>query len=370
MSGLYIHIPFCKSKCPYCDFYSLPKSDENIEKYINSLTDEIQTHKRTAMFTQNFDFSFDTIYFGGGTPSVLSIFQIADILDCIKANYIISPNAEITMECNPSTIDRQYIKSLALLGINRISLGLQSAVDNERRSLGRLADKNKVNQCIDLLRKYGINNISLDVMLGVPCQTLNSLKETVDFLIQSQVPHISAYMLSIEEGTFFHRKQSTLNLPDEDTVCDMYSYLSAELSNNGFEHYEISNFAKKGFESKHNTKYWECKEYLGLGPSAHSFIDGKRFFFDRSINSFINEYPAQFDDFGGDSDEFIMLGLRLNKGISNEEYKARFGCDIPKSVINKASQFQESNHLIIKNGNIALTEKGMLISNYIISNII
>lgn len=370
MRGLYIHIPFCKSKCPYCDFYSLPGSNENIEKYIDSLTDEIQTHKRSAMFTQNCDFAFDTVYFGGGTPSVLSPFQLARIFDCINANYNISPNAEITMECNPSTIDEEYIKSLRSLGINRISIGLQSAVDSERRLLGRLAGREKVKQSIDFFKKYGINNISLDVMLGVPCQTPDSLKETIDFLIETQVPHISAYMLSIEEGTLFYRKKESLNLPDEDTVCDMYAYLSDQLSENGFEHYEISNFAKKGFESKHNIKYWECKEYLGLGPSAHSFIDGKRFFFDRSIENFISGYSAEFDDLGGDKDEFIMLGLRLKKGISNDEYKKRFGCDIPKKIIDKAYQFEKSNHLTVKDGTIALSEKGMLISNYIINELI
>ena len=177
-------------------------------------------------------------------------------------------------------------------------------------------------------------------------------------------------MLSIEAGTVFDKRRNTLLLPDEDTVCDMYSHLAEVLTDNGFNHYEISNFAKKGFESKHNLKYWECEEYLGLGPSAHSFVNGKRFFFDRSINEFIGGCEAVFDDLGGDYEEFLMLSLRLQKGVSNNVYKRRFGCDIPDYIYRNAEKFIKSGHLSVSDGTIALTEKGMLISNYVISNLI
>ncbi len=370
MKGLYIHIPFCRSKCPYCDFYSMPRNDDMIRKYCDALTDEIETGRRTRKFTVSSDMCFDTVYFGGGTPSVLSPFQLGDILDSARNNYNIASDSEITVECNPSTVDEEYFRILASYGVNRISLGLQSAVDSERRSLGRLADKDQVKKCLEYARKSGIYNISLDVMLGVPSQTLDSLTETTDFLTETDVPHISAYMLSIEEGTVFHKRQNTLSLPDEDTVCDMYSLLSEKLNKVGFEHYEISNFAKNGFESKHNLKYWQCEEYLGLGPSAHSFVDGKRFYFERSTEDFINGQEAVFDDLGGDCEEFLMLRLRLKKGISNDEYKCRFGCDIPRSVIKNARNFRKSGHLTICDGTISLTEKGMLISNYIISSLI
>lgn len=370
MKGLYIHIPFCRSKCPYCDFYSSPRNAQNIETYLNSLKDEIETGRRTKKFTYNSDLTFDTVYFGGGTPSVLAAHQLGDIIDTARRSYRITDNAEITVECNPSTVDGDYFRILASYGVNRISLGLQSAVDSERRILGRHADKNQVRKCIEDARNNGIDNISLDVMLGVPGQTMETLCETIDFLKEMNVPHISAYMLSIEEGTVFDKRKSTLNLPDEDIVCDMYSYLSQQLTGNGFEHYEISNFAKMNYESRHNLKYWECQEYLGLGPSAHSFIDGKRFYFHSDTNNFNNGCETVFDDLGGDNEEFLMLGLRLKKGISDREYKARFDCSIPDSVISGAKKFQQSGHMTISDGTIALTEKGMLISNYVISNLI
>ena len=369
MKGLYIHIPFCRSKCPYCDFYSMPRKAGSIEAYITALKDEIETGRRTMQFTAGSDLTFDTVYFGGGTPSVLTAFQLGDILDTVRMNYTITDDAEITVECNPSTVDEEYFRAIASFGVNRISLGMQSAVDSERRLLGRHADRYQVEKCIEASRNCGITNISLDVMLGVPEQTIESLNDTISFLINSDVPHISAYMLSIEEGTVFDKKQSALNLPDEDTVCDMYSLLSQKLVEYGYEHYEISNFAKKGFESRHNTKYWQCEEYLGLGPSAHSFIDGKRFYFERNADAFNAGCEAVFDDLGGDSEEYIMLTLRLKKGLSDTAYKERFGCSIPDGIFRNAEKFQKSGHISINNGTISLTEKGMLISNYIISNL-
>ena len=275
MKGLYIHVPFCRSKCPYCDFYSCLSKKADTETYVASVIDEIKTGRRTKEFTQNADLSFDTIYFGGGTPSVIGADNIGSIIKCAKECYSISDDAEITVECNPSTVDDEFFRVLSSYVINRISLGMQSAVDNERKKLGRFADRNQVLSVINSAKKYGISNISLDVMLGIPEQTIESLDETIDFCISTGVPHISEYMLSIEEGTVFHKRIDTLRLPDEDTVCDMYMHLSEKLRNSGFRHYEISNFAKTGYESRHNTKYWNCEEYLGIGPSAHSCIDGK-----------------------------------------------------------------------------------------------
>lgn len=370
MRGLYIHIPFCRSKCPYCDFYSMPKNDKLIESYCNALIDEIETGRRTKEFCLNADMSFDTVYFGGGTPSLIGAERLGRILECIKKNYKIADNAEITAECNPSTVDDEFFRVLASYGFNRISLGLQSAVDTERRSLGRLADKDKVLSVIDEAKTNGISNISLDVMLGVPSQTIESLNETVDFLLNTHIPHISAYMLSIEDGTVFHKRQNLLKLPDEDTVCDMYSHLSTILVQNGYGHYEISNFAKAGFESRHNLKYWECEEYLGLGAAAHSFIKGKRFYFERNAEAFISGDTAVFDSYGGDSEEYLMLGLRLKKGISASSYRSRFGCDIPESFIKNAKRFIQSGHISLDGDTYALTQSGMLISNYIISNLL
>jgi len=370
MKGLYIHIPFCRSKCPYCDFYSCLTKNADTETYVASVIDEIKTGRRTKEFTNHSDLSFDTIYFGGGTPSVIGADNIGRIINCVKEYYTVSDDAEITVECNPSTVDEEFFRKLSSYGVNRISLGMQSAVDNERRKLGRFSDKNQILSVIAGAKKCGIDNISLDVMLGIPDQTMQSLDDTIDFCISTEVPHISAYMLSIEEGTVFHKKIDTLNLPDEDTVCDMYMHLSEKLRNAGFRHYEISNFAKSGYESRHNTKYWNCEEYLGIGPSAHSFVDGKRFFFDRDIHSFINGETAVYDCTGGDREEYIMLRLRLSDGIVFGEYKNRFSEDFPSEILKKARVFQKQGLLDITESNISLTVQGFLISNHIISELI
>ncbi len=370
MKGLYFHIPFCKSRCPYCDFHTSLFKCETAEKYVAALIDEIKTGKRTKKFTSHFDFCFDTVYFGGGTPSVLNPDQIGSIINTAKENYSISPDAEITLECNPSTIDADYFKRVAAFGVNRISLGLQSANDTERRALGRIANGAKVKFAVESAKSAGITNISLDVMLGVPEQTTESLNETINFCIESDVPHISAYMLSIEDGTVFAKKQATLNLPNEDTVCDMYEHFTKRLKEAEFEHYEISNFAKNGFESNHNLKYWNCEEYLGFGAAAHSFINNKRFYFERDTDGFINGSNAVFDSFGGDEEEFVMLKLRLKKGLLNEEFKSRFGKDIPQKYIINAEKFAKSGHIKITDDGFSLTDNGMLISNYIIANII
>ena len=370
MKGLYIHIPFCRSKCPYCDFYSCLYKNADIDGYVAAVIDEIANGIRTKEFTKNADLAFDTIYFGGGTPSVIGAERLNSIIDAAKKHYKISADAEITVECNPSTVDDEFFRKLSESGVNRISLGMQSAVDNERRKLGRNADKTKIQEVIASAKKHGINNISLDVMLGVPDQTMQSIDETIDFCTRMQVPHISAYMLSIEEGTVFNKRQSTLNLPDEDTVCEMYEHVSKKLRQNGFEHYEISNFAKKGFESRHNTKYWNCEEYLGIGPSAHSFIGGKRFFFERDINAFIQGEKTVYDADGGDSEEYIMLKLRLSDGISFDEYKKRFGENFPYEIIKKAEKFSSQGLVTITATSLSLTTDGFLISNYIISELI
>lgn len=369
MKGLYIHVPFCRSKCPYCDFYSCLSKNADIDSYVDALLDEIKTGKRTKAFAANAEMVFNTVYFGGGTPSVLGAERIGKILEAARESYTVAENAEITVECNPSTVDEEFFKKASSYGANRISLGMQSAVDNERRKLGRFADRNQVLSAINSARKSGIENISLDVMLGVPEQTMQSLDDTIDFCIEADVPHISAYMLSIEEGTVFYKRADSLNLPDEDTVCDMYMHLSERLKETGFAHYEISNFAKRGYESRHNLKYWNCEEYLGLGPSAHSFTDGRRFFFPRDIRSFINGENAEYDSTGGDSEEYIMLRLRLADGINFDEYKNRFHEDFSGEIIKKARVFEKQGLLNITENKMFLTVQGFLISNYIISEL-
>lgn len=339
--GLYFHIPFCKNKCPYCDFYSVKYECKSAKIYTDLVIAEM--HKYQG--------SFDTIYFGGGTPSIIEPELIGKIITSAKEHFDIDENCEITIECNPSKDLVESFNKYKCYGINRISLGMQSAVDKERFALGRGAGKIQVEKAINDAKNAGIENISLDLMLGTPKQTLDSLDETFEFIGKMNVQHISAYMLKLEEGTKFYEMQDKLNLPDEDLTSDMYLKTIKCLNDLGFKQYEISNFAKEGYQSKHNNKYWELVPYLGLGKSAHSFWNGKRFFY--------NENMQIVDDgIGGTSEEAIMLGLRLTKGIS-------------KGLVQKPYEHFIKMGLIAENeSNIFLTPKGMLVSNLIINELI
>lgn len=287
-----------------------------------------------------------------------------------RAKDLFGADGEITVECNPSAVEEDFFETVAKAGVNRISLGMQSAVDSERRKLGRSADRDKVLKCISDARNAGIENITLDVMLGVPGQTLESLSQTVDFCIESGVPHISAYMLKLEEGTYYYNNAEKLNLPDEDLTADMYTFLAEKLAEEGFVHYEISNFAKQGYEGKHNLKYWNCEEYLGIGPSAHSFIDGKRFYYPRDIDSFrLGNEPTE-DGTGGDEEEYIMLRLRLREGLQFSSYYERFQKHISADIIKKSKLFEKQGLMTLTDNSVALTEKGFLLSNTIISELI
>lgn len=340
-SGLYFHIPFCKSKCPYCDFYSVKFDEASAQQYVQEICDEIKQYQGI----------FDTVYFGGGTPSILPPELIGKILDCARAQFEISDDAEITVECNPSKDLSEDFKKYASYGVNRISVGMQSAVDSERFALGRVAGKNEVERTINYARQSGIENISLDLMLGTPKQTIESLDYSFDFIKSVGVPHVSAYMLKIEEGTKFFQMRDRLVLPDDDTVGEMYLKTVDTLASFGIKQYEISNFAVPGFESRHNTKYWTLTPYLGIGKSAHSFWGGKRFFYDIEWNKID-------DGTGGDKEEQIMLGLRLAKGID-------------KSLVDRDfAEFVKMGYVADLGERITLTPKGMLVSNTIINYII
>jgi oxygen-independent coproporphyrinogen-3 oxidase len=317
---------------------------------------------------ENTDKKADTLYLGGGTPSLIGGKNIAMIVRRAKA--LFGVDGEITVECNPSAIEEGFFETVAKAGVNRISLGMQSAVDSERRKLGRTADRACILKCIKEARDAGIDNITLDVMLGVPGQTMESLKETIDFCLESGVPHVSAYMLKLEEGTYYYNNAEKLNLPDEDITADMYLFLSEKLTENGFNHYEISNFAKPGYEGKHNLKYWNCEEYLGIGPSAHSYVNGKRFYYPRDIDSFRMGNEPIDDGDGGDEEEYIMLRLRLSEGLDFQSYYERYHKKLPASVIEKARSFEKQGLMKVTDSSIALTREGFLLSNTIISELI
>lgn len=369
MNGVYIHIPFCKSKCPYCDFYSYRCSEEHREEYVSAVIDEINTLRRTKKFIKE-PFKADTIYIGGGTPSVLSGKQLTEIITAAKKKFKADSNCEITVECNPGSDIESLIPCFRETGVNRISLGMQSAVDKERRSLGRNADKKRIKAVIDLLKANCITNISLDVMLGIPDQTAESLKETLDFAVTCEVPHISAYILKIEEGTFFHKNLSRYSFPDEDAVCDLYEQCADYLKSFGYSHYEISNFALHGFESRHNTSYWLLGNYLGIGAAAHSYIDGKRFYFESDSQKFINGKEAVFDCSGGDAEEYIMLQLRLKSGLNLHNLEALYPEADTQKIKKEALLLKEQGLINYDGENVSLTEKGFLVSNAVIARLI
>lgn len=312
--------------------------------------------------------SADTLYIGGGTPSIIGAKRLNRIISAAKNQFKIE--GEITIECNPSSVEMGFFKAIANVGANRISLGLQSAVESERSSLGRLAGRQNVLECIKSAKSAGIKNISLDVMLGIPNQSAKSLDETLNFCINSGVEHISAYMLKIEEGTPFFNQKNSLNLPDDDFTADLYLQMVSTLQAAGFSQYEISNFSIKGFESKHNLKYWNCDEYLGLGPSAHSFINKKRFFYPRDIEKFISNPKIIDDGAGGDVQEYIMLRLRLCKGIAFDDVKGRFPLVDLKKLKSKAQRFEKEGFVVIDDKGFHFTPKGFLISNFLIKEII
>ena len=364
MTGIYIHIPFCKRKCPYCDFYSFKANESQKDSYLKAV---LLCLKK---WNDKVKDEIDTVYFGGGTPSVFGSDRISEVLSFIKMNYNLTEDAEITVECNPSSVSESFFKEIKKAGVNRISMGMQSAVDNERLALGRLSDAVQVKNAVTMAKKAGINNISLDIMLGVPLQTMESLDKSIDFLLLLDIPHISAYMLKVEEGTPFDKMGESLVLPDEDTVAQMYLHTSKRLSSAGYNHYEISNFAKDNMQSRHNTRYWKGQDYIGIGPSAHSYFCGERFYYDRDFNSFILGKEPVYDGDGGDKDEYIMLRLRLSEGLSFAEYQEIFGEKISDDTIEKMKKYEKAGLLTIDENGIRLTPQGFLLSNSLIGEML
>ena len=363
MKGLYIHIPFCLSKCKYCSFYSFFADERTKDEYLLSMLSHIKA------WSEKEKLCFDSVYLGGGTPSVFGGERLFKLLCEVRKSFFLSPDCEITVEINPSSASKELFSFLKKGGVNRISMGVQSAVTKERQAVGRGSDCRQVRAALELCKKNGIENVSLDLMLGLPFQTAESLEESLDFIVSSGCKHVSAYMLKIEEGTPLYAEKDFLPLPDEDAVCDMYLQTCERLRESGFEHYEISNFARPGFQSRHNNKYWLCGEYLGLGPSAHSFLGGKRFFYKSDLASFLKSEPPVFDCEGGTKEEFIMLALRLSRGLVFAEYENRFGEKFSEEKLRQAEKLQEYGLLKIDEKKISLTEKGFLLSNSIIAKL-
>ncbi len=353
--GLYLHIPFCNGKCAYCDFYSAFTNEDLIDSYLTALIREIK------QWGGKINRPIDTIYLGGGTPSLLN-HRLVPLLKAVYENFNVTNDAEITLELNPSDDVLEILQNAKTAGINRISIGAQSGDDNELSLLGRRHTAADTENAVKIARDLGFDNISLDLMLGLPNSNCETLNKSLDFLINLNPQHISAYILKIEENTKFFKIQNTLNLPDDDGVSDQYLFMCEHLENNGFCHYEISNFAKNSFESRHNLKYWQCDEYLGIGPSAHSFLNGKRFFYPRDLKQFIKGNTPIPDGDGGDLGEQIMLSLRLKKGVETDI--------LSPNAIKKCELFAKNGLGVLNGNNFSLTNPGMLLSNTIISEIL
>ena len=361
MKGLYIHIPFCVQKCKYCDFISYVGQECRIDEYLQQLYIEMQKYKGTKV---------DTIFIGGGTPSVLDAYQILELMRNVKNNFLLTDNCEITMESNPGTLDEEKIYSMLKGGINRVSVGVQSFNDAELNTIGRIHSSETAYNSICLLKKCGFTNINLDLMTALPFQTMDSMKKSLKTAVSLPVTHISAYSLIIEDKTPLEREysQGKLILPTEDEDRDMYKFAVEYLRENGFMRYEISNFAKHGFECRHNIKYWSCDEYIGIGAAAHSYIGDKRF----SNPSGLREY------FNGENDEetsltqedkiseFMMMGLRMDKGVGKTKFKKRFGIDMTDVFKTQFEKFVSLGLIKCDGENYSLTDRGIDISNSIL----
>ncbi|MCI8624557.1 MAG: radical SAM family heme chaperone HemW [Provencibacterium sp.] len=364
-TGLYLHVPFCRQKCGYCDFYSLAASEETRDAYTARLCEMLGC----LPFGRQ---HFSTVYFGGGTPSLLSARQIGRILDTVRRFHTVS-GEEITLECNPGTVSLPFFQEIAAAGVNRISLGLQSADAGQLRFLGRRHSLADVRQAAEWARAAGISSLSLDVMLALPGQTGDQLRETLRFCYASEADHISAYLLKIEPGTPFARQDVAALCPDADQAADLYLAAVHDLAAHGYRQYEISNFCLPGKESRHNLGYWLGKPYLGVGPAAHSLMEGKRFFFERSLEAFLQaERPWSLlhpDGEGGGLEEFFMLRLRLAEGLDllevNRRYKIR-----PAALLKSAALLEKAQLLAVRGSRLALTPEGFLVSNAVIARLL
>lgn len=364
--GLYLHIPFCKSKCAYCDFYSLPHSEALMDDYVERLTSHLlETAPMAAGHT------VDTVYFGGGTPSYLGSERMAKLLQTVKKNYRVDRRAEITMEANPDSLfDWKELRALRRMGLNRISLGVQASNDEMLRRLGRIHTWQQVCDAVETARRAKIPELSLDLIYGLPEQTMEQWKKTLQDVLQLQPQHISCYGLKLEEGTPLWQQRDTLILPDDDLQADMYLYAVDFLAQNGYEQYEISNFARPGHASRHNMKYWTLSEYAGFGPGAHSDFGNVRYAYVRDLELYLkgrlilSESETMTEQ--EREREYLMLSLRTAQGLCVHEFENRFRqrFDVLEKLL--LTYAQHGLALRTEHG-WRLTPQGFLVSNQIIA---
>ena len=381
--GVYIHIPFCKSRCSYCDFATdVWRSDEAVERYVYALCSEIEGgnptdregvqsgSRRDTLVTARVSACVDTVYFGGGTPSLLKPEQVERILNVVHSKFEISEIAEITMEMNPATVTLETLAGYRSLGVNRASFGVQTFNDRHLKLLARGHDANDARQTFEMLRSAGFDNISFDLIAGLPGQTHHDWKRNLGEALALQPEHISLYLLEIHEGTPLAEqvRSGRRPIPDEDLAAEMYEVMIEQLEPAGYQQYEISNFAKPGFESRHNTKYWRLDPVFGFGVSAHSFDGVERYSNERDTAKYVSmvegggsaEVTREVVDA---SSEYVFLGLRLNRGIDLNVFNSRFGVIFEERFPSAINELEGQELVFIEGNALRLTRKGMLFSN-------
>ena len=373
--GIYIHIPFCESKCDYCNFVSFKLDDEVKEKYVDYLLKEISLAKK-----QYADYVVDTIFVGGGTPSCLREKSIKTILNHIENNFNVSVDAEITVEANPNSLSLSKLREFKLAGVNRLSIGLQAYNNRLLKSIGRIHTTKQFDEAVKNAKSVGFENISADVLLGLPNQKMFDVVHELKHLVKLGLKHISAYGLIVEENTkIFKRLQSgEIKLPTEQKSLKFYEKTLRFLKKHGFFRYEVSNFCKIGYESKHNLKYWNMDEYVGFGLASHSFVDNTRWentsklqeYFDMLEQNLLPQKNKEKQSVEDLKMEFVMTGLRQTKGISLEKYNLMFGEDLQKSKSSELDDLLKQNLVVLDSGNLKATDKGFEVLNYVILQLV
>lgn len=385
MAGIYIHIPFCKQRCIYCDFYSTT-SQEKENRYIEAVCTELELRK------QSLPDPVHTIYIGGGTPSLLNPASVKQLKECMDRNYRMMPDLEFTVEANPDDISPEWLEAMSRIGVNRISMGVQTFHDGHLKLLRRRHNSERAIQAVHLCQKHGFRNISIDLIYGLPEQTLEEWKADVAQAIALNVQHLSAYALIYEENTALWRmrEQNKVQEADEELSLSMFEYLITELKNNGFEHYEISNFGLPGFHSRHNSSYWNDTPYLGCGASAHSFIGMERMYNTANIDQYIKDimrcreenlpynevcHCEVLDRYEHYNDR-IITGLRTAAGLDLEKLEQDFGTELKNYCLRMAAPHLKENTLQIteKNGHpqgvLKLSHRGLFLSDGIMSDLL
>jgi oxygen-independent coproporphyrinogen-3 oxidase len=377
--GVYIHIPFCKSKCKYCDFASYPSQFKNREKYFEALKKEIslRSEKAKSILDDEENIEIDTIYIGGGTPSIVEAKYIEQVIECLKSEFDLSNCREFSIEMNPNTVTEDKILSYKNMGVNRFSLGLQSTNDDHLKAIGRCHKYSDFLNAINIIKKCGIENINADLIYNLPDETLEDVINDIDRLASLDIQHISFYSLTLMEETPLYNLyiEGKLNMPDEELERDMYHKGIARLKEKGFYQYEISNFARSERECKHNIIYWETKPYIGLGLAAHSYFDDRRWGNESEFDKYINlvekntlpEIKESIEHIGRDEKifEYLMLNLRMTKGFELDDYESRFGANLDDEHIKIFEKLIDEELIEKTRKGYKLSIKGMDLSNYV-----